>query len=318
DHPLLNWIDHRELFLLEMLRHNGRGDGVLSTFCDTCGITVGVYRCKDCFVPGLSCQMCVVRAHAHSPMHRVEKWNNECFQNVTLKDLGLRVQLGHKIGESCLLPNQAFNNNFILIDTLGIHPMAMDFCGCDRAQTHTQQLLRVGWFPATTSDPRTAATFGMLWQFHILSFELKVSSYKFYHSLARLTDNTGLLKCKDRYEAFMRMVREFRHVKMLKRAGRGHDPSGIIATQQGECAVLCPVCPQPGRNLPHAWQLAPKGKRWLYGLFLAINANFCLKRWIVSKDTVDPSLSCGWGYFVDKTTYKTHLTNHGMGCLEGI
>ncbi|KAG2353920.1 hypothetical protein BDR07DRAFT_1495367 [Suillus spraguei] len=100
DHPLLNWIDHQELFLLEMLHHDGRGDDVLLTFCSTCGIT-----------------MCVVRAHAHSPMHCVEKWNGECFQNVTLKDLGLHVQLGHKISESCLLPNQAFNNDFVLIDT---------------------------------------------------------------------------------------------------------------------------------------------------------------------------------------------------------
>ncbi|KAG2353921.1 hypothetical protein BDR07DRAFT_1454304 [Suillus spraguei] len=171
--------------------------------------------------------------------------------------------------------------------------MAVDFCGCDRAQTHTQQLLCVGWFPAT------AATFCMLWQFHILSFELKVSAYKFYHSLVHMTDNTGLSKRKDRYEAFMCMVHEFWHVKMLKRGGRGHDPSGIVAMQQGECA-----------------RLAPKGKRWLYSLFVAIDANFRLKRCIVSKDAVDPSLSCGWGYFVDETAYKTYITDHGMVAQE--
>jgi hypothetical protein len=171
------------------------------------------------------------------------------------------VQLGHKVGESCLLPNRAFNNDFVLIDTLGIHPMAMDFCGCSKARSHTQQLLRVGWFPATTTDPRTAATFCVLRQFHILSFESKVSAYEFYHSLVHLTDNTGLLKRKDRYEAFMCMAREYQHVKMLKRAGRGHDPSGILATSQGECAVLCLACPQPGKNLPDGWELAPKGTR---------------------------------------------------------
>ena len=45
---------------------------------------------------------------------------------------------------------------------------------------------------------------------------------------------------------------------MLKRSGRGHDPAGIQATQEGECAVVCPACPQPGRNLPPNWRKAPK------------------------------------------------------------
>ncbi|KAG1750472.1 uncharacterized protein EDB91DRAFT_1235016 [Suillus paluster] len=90
----------------------------------------------------------------------------------------------------------------------------------------------------------------------------------------------------------------------------------VFETLSGKGGRVLLACPQPGRNLPHAWQLAPKGKRWLYGLFLAIDANFRLKRQIVSKDTVDPSLSCGWGYFVDETTYKTHLTNHSMEVQE--
>ncbi|KAG1819100.1 uncharacterized protein BJ212DRAFT_1446228 [Suillus subaureus] len=295
-----------------MLHHNGRGDSISSSVCGACGINPSIYHCKDCFTPMLSCQTCIVQAHAHLPVHRIEKWNGESFQTLTLRDLGLHVQLGHKVGESCLLPNQAFNDDFVLINMLGIHPMAVDFCGCCKAQSHTQQLLRVGWFPAMTTDPRTATTLCILRQFHILSFESKVSAYEFYHSLVHLTDNTGLLKQKDHYEAFMCMACEYQHIKMLKQAGHGHDPSGILATLQGKCTVLCPACPQPGKNLPDGWELAPKGTRWLYTCFLAINANFHLKRRIVSKDTVDPSLLHGWGYFIDETTYKTHLTNHGM------
>ncbi|KAG0693366.1 hypothetical protein DFH29DRAFT_985501 [Suillus ampliporus] len=309
DQPLLNWIEHREVFLLEMLHHDGRGDS--SSSCSACGINPSLYCCKDCFMPMLSCQTCIVQAHTH-----LLKWNGKCFQNFTLRDLGLHVQLGHKVGKSCLLPNQAFNDNFVLIDILGIHSIAVDFCGCSKAQSHMQQLLRVGWFPVTTTNLRTAATFCILQQFHILSFESKVSAYEFYHSLVCLTDNTGLLKRKDRYDAFMCMAREYHHVKMLKQAGHGHDPSGILATLPGECAVLCLACPQPGKNLPNDWELAPKGTRWLYACFLAINENFRLKRWIVSKDAVDPSLSRGWGYFVNETTYKTYLTSHGMELQE--
>lgn len=66
---------------------------------------------------------------------------------------------------------------------------------------------------------------------------------------------------QDRYEAFLRMVREWRHLKMLKRTGRGHGPDGVEGTGEGECAVLCPACPQPGKNLPDDWQDAPNDKR---------------------------------------------------------
>jgi hypothetical protein len=59
----------------------------------------------------------------------------------------------------------------------------------------------------------------------------------------------------------MRIVREWRHVRMLKRMGRGHDPVGVAGTREGECAILCPACPQPGKNLPDDWHDAPEKKQ---------------------------------------------------------
>lgn len=55
----------------------------------------------------------------------------------------------------------------------------------------------------------------------------------------------------------MRMARMWTHLKMLKRFGRGHDPRGVKATEPGSCAVLCPACPHPGKNLPEGWKDAP-------------------------------------------------------------
>lgn len=46
------------------------------------------------------------------------------------------------------------------------------------------------------------------------------------------------------------MTREWRHLKMMKRAGRGHDLDGLSGTPAGVCAVECPACPLPGKNLP--------------------------------------------------------------------
>ncbi|OAX33799.1 hypothetical protein K503DRAFT_794391 [Rhizopogon vinicolor AM-OR11-026] len=290
-------MDDRNLFLLEFLWHEGRGDHAGANVCWNCRQGVPQFRCMDCFGSELYCQDCIVVLHAQNPVHRIQ-------------DLGLCVQLRHPAGEYCLLPERAFDDDFTLIHTNGIQTIGLDFCGCETAQTRTKQLLRVAWFPATTIDPRTAATFRILEQYHLLSFESKASGYEFYHSIARLTDNTGLLPGKDRYEAFIRMIREWRHLKMLKRAGRGHDPGGIENTRSGECAVLCPACPQPDKNLPHDWRAAPKTKGWIYGLFLAIDTNFRLKRRNMSKDSNDPGLSRGWAYFVDETTYKGYLQAH--------
>ncbi|KAG1869297.1 hypothetical protein C8R48DRAFT_747082 [Suillus tomentosus] len=77
---------------------------------------------------------------------------------------------------------------------------------------------------------------------------------------------------------------------------------------------MCPACPQPLKNLPDNWKDVPNDKRWLYALFVAINANFCLKRHIISKDSTDSGLSCGWVYFVNKTAYKVFDTrvSHGL------
>lgn len=58
------------------------------------------------------------------------------------------------------------------------------------------------------------------------------------------------------------MVQEWRYLKLLKRSGRGHDPDGVEATKPGECAVECPACPHPEKNLPTDWDKAPKDKRY--------------------------------------------------------
>ncbi|KAG1886404.1 uncharacterized protein F5891DRAFT_1132498 [Suillus fuscotomentosus] len=263
-----------------MIRLEGRCNRLGAQSCSECDCPNPEYRCRDCLGPELYCSPCILLAH---------KWNGQHFERISLKTLGLHIQLGHITGQKCLNPRRAFNDDFIVVDTHGIH----------------EQLLRISWFPSTTSDPKTAATFHVLEHYHLLSFESKVSAFEFYNALSRMSDNTGLLPIKDRYESFTRMIREWRHLKMLKRSGRGHDPSGVDGTVEGECTVLCPACPHPGKNLPAGWKDAPR--QWLYGLFLAIDANFRLKRKAISNDGVDPSLSHGWGYFVEDKAYKDFL-----------
>ena len=79
----------------------------------------------------------------------------------------------------------------MVLDVHGIHEVGLDFCGCERAMPRTTQLLRYRWYPATSSEPRTAATFRLLETFQLLSCQSKVSAFEFYTTLARKSDNTG-------------------------------------------------------------------------------------------------------------------------------
>ncbi|KAG9310541.1 hypothetical protein JVU11DRAFT_9086 [Chiua virens] len=106
-------------------------------------------------------------------------------------------------------------------------------------------------------------------------------------------------------------MREYRHLKQLMRAGRGHDPQGLENTQEGKCIVKCPACPHPGINLPEGWNAKKSAEGWIYALFIAIDANFRLKRKAVSSDQSDPSLNRGWAYFVEEGTYKNYLSQRG-------
>lgn len=106
--------------------------------------------------------------------------------------MGIRLQLGHASGVQCINPLPAHNVDFVIIDYNGIYEVGLDFCGCAYAEPHIIQLLCVRLFPATTVDPKTAATFRALEYFQMLSFESKVSVFEFYKTAAHLTDNTGI------------------------------------------------------------------------------------------------------------------------------
>ncbi|KAG1893303.1 uncharacterized protein F5891DRAFT_1196533 [Suillus fuscotomentosus] len=306
DDPILLWLNERETYLNELLYLEGQGKNDHEA-C-SCRKPSPSFRCQDCFSTELFCHECVLSLHASAPLHRIKEWKDSFFHTTSLKHLGFRIQLGHKPGESCRRPRPAYDNDFIIIDVHSIHEVSLDFCNCKHEAPHFKQLLCARLFPATVTDPRTAATFSVLDLFHLLSFESKVSAYEFYHSLARRTDNTGIRPIRDQYSVFLRIMREWRNLNALKCAGRGHDPAGVDATQEGELAVLCPACPHPGINLPPNWETSDR--QWLYAGFFAIDTNFRLKRRLVSSDAKDPGLTHGWGYFVEEHQYKTYLAEN--------
>ncbi|KAF7366132.1 CxC2 domain-containing protein [Mycena venus] len=175
-----------------------------------------------------------------------------------LKEIGLRVQLGHCSNDCCLEPSP-LHKEFVVLHTTGINKVDVDACNCPECQLWAgapkEQLLHAGWFPVTDNRPRTCATTDMLNHFLAETYQSKTTLYDYYMALEKLTNNTGI-KPPNRYYAFRHMVHKYAHILMLKHAGRGHADFWVEGTQQGKLAVQCICCPQPGVNLPEGWEKA--------------------------------------------------------------
>lgn len=66
------------------------------------------------------------------------------------------------------------------------------------------------------------------------------------------------------------MTREWKHLKMLKRSGIGHDPLGVGNVSPGECALICPACPQPGKNMLPDWEHTPQERQYVLILLILL------------------------------------------------
>ncbi|KDR70910.1 hypothetical protein GALMADRAFT_144380 [Galerina marginata CBS 339.88] len=310
--PHVVWKElHRETYLEEVVRWSGRGDFINARQCSDCILrkaefpALPEYRCQECFLPDLVCASCCVRRHKAQPLHRIAKWTGVKFTPISLKDMGLKVQLNHA-SLFCSNPIPC-HTAFLLLHTNGIHQISIQYCGCTRAIPHHLQLLRRGFYPATQLIIKTCVTFSLLRLLHKFALTTKASTYDFYRALEKMTDSTGLAVPDSRYRAFFRTILQWRHLQMLKWGARAHDELGAEATGIGELAVVCPSCPRPGVNLPVGWEDEPVGTQYLYMMFVCMDANFRLKNQVVSNYSQDPGLGTGWSYMIPREPYKRYV-----------
>ncbi|KAF9036137.1 hypothetical protein BJ165DRAFT_1417138 [Panaeolus papilionaceus] len=306
--------NNRSSYLDELCRQAGRGEFMKASNCPDCVASCvkesrpALYRCcSECLIPDLTCCECCVRRHRKLPLHRIEMWNGEYFAGVSLKSLGLTIQLNHT-SMHCPVPIKC-HENMVVLHTNGLHEVAFEYCGCGRGEPQHVQLLRRQFYPASQLTIQTCAMFELLDLLHKLSLTTKASMYDFYRGLEKLTDNTGLQARKHQYRALYRMAIQWRHLKMLKWAGRAHDPGGPDATEAGALGVACPSCPYPGINLPEGWDKAPESMRFLYMAFLCMDANFRLKNQLISNWSQDPGLGVGLAYMLPRTDYEAYVSS---------
>ncbi|KAJ7510735.1 hypothetical protein B0H11DRAFT_2215479 [Mycena galericulata] len=106
-----------------------------------------------------TCGQCMVDGHTQNPLHRIEMWTNTGLVGVTLKTAGLRIRLGHRLGDLC--PERIVDNDFVITDTDGLHEVAIDYCGCEPRRSRGRQLRDARFFPSGDTSPRTAVAFTM-------------------------------------------------------------------------------------------------------------------------------------------------------------
>ncbi|KAJ7437065.1 hypothetical protein B0H11DRAFT_2255628 [Mycena galericulata] len=320
DDPMSEFAEVRQLFSDEILRRAGLGNWTLKQACALCDKPVGnssetftpCYRCAQCG-EFLQCRECCLDRHATTPLHSLQEWTGRYWKDASLRTLGLVYQLGHG-GLKCRYPEPTVRT-LVVIDNSGIHTIRYRFCSCTLSDQANNlcQLIRNAWYPATKTDPDTCATFDVLESFRLLNVGGNVNTHDFISALERKTEpleSSGMRRVPDRYKAFMRMSRQYAFLQRTRRAGRGHDPAGLVATKAGECMVICWACPYNGRNIPKNWRDLDPKYSYLFKLIVAIDANFKLKNRIRTNEHSDPSLGPGWGAFVEPKAYRKHLRKY--------
>jgi hypothetical protein len=74
-------------------------------------------------------------------------WTGTNLAGMSLKTLGLRMQLGHSPGNLC--PTPIPENRFMILDAHGIHEVSLDYCGCPDAPTRGNQLQAARLYPGS-------------------------------------------------------------------------------------------------------------------------------------------------------------------------
>lgn len=278
----------------EIIHRDGPGAQATDGPCNSCAQFSPLFRCSECFSNELLCQACIISSHALAPFHHIQvsllpsspsaflliniclsilnqEWNGHYFKQTSLQKLGLHIQLGHN-GAPCPSPNISTSLSTIL-HTNGIHSVHIDHCTCHQGHNIgiTAQFLRLGLWPAKIQrqqPPSSSSTSIISSPFRVKSTSMifigpylilcqmpTIQSFQYVVFVSGAHDLSHIiLPLQYRYIELSRCVRQFRHIMLIKRGGLGHSPLPLSSSSPGSCAVECPCCPHPGRNIPDSWR----------------------------------------------------------------
>ncbi|KIJ39692.1 hypothetical protein M422DRAFT_174794, partial [Sphaerobolus stellatus SS14] len=198
----------------------------------------------------LHCKACVVELHRHSPLHRIKTWNSSFFEDSSLANAGLVLQLGHT-PDSCLSGGARTQNHLMTVmDINGLHNVRLTWCRCYGFRSLADELFRLKWIPATLVRPGTAFTFRVMQHFQMLSHVARTTAWDFCTAIQRITDNVQPELLPDIYRSFNQIQRHWRVTRAYKCGGltkiRGNE--GSENTER--LGLQCVSYPWPGKNIP--------------------------------------------------------------------
>jgi len=96
--PIQDWLPHRQSYLEEMLRHDGR-QGLGTQRCDDCHNDMAEYICQDCAHRRQYCKSCIVENHRYLPLHRIQvSWKlNSGVHVLTVCSAGLELSISTQL-----------------------------------------------------------------------------------------------------------------------------------------------------------------------------------------------------------------------------
>ncbi|KAG1730911.1 hypothetical protein EDB19DRAFT_1831884 [Suillus lakei] len=162
-------------------------------------------------------------------------------------------------------PPVAGKTHIMVVHTSGVHTIIVRL---------DKQLFEMGLFLALFTRPKMAFTFSLLDDFILDNLECGTSAMNYYSKLRRITSSMFPHLVLDQYRELMRVARQWRHVKLLKWNGFGHnrrDP------KDGELGLFCLACPQPGINVTLPTEVDDMKPGWLYSWSLVMDGNFKAK-----------------------------------------
>ncbi|TEB18055.1 hypothetical protein FA13DRAFT_1758863 [Coprinellus micaceus] len=170
------------------------------------------------------------------------------------------------------------NSVLVVIHTNGVHHLPFVKCCC--------------------METRTVFTFELLDLYLAETLECHTATHSFYSKLRRLTNESFPSSVPDRYRELLRVGRQWRNIKEL-----------IFFAGEGELALFCAACPQPGINLPKSWWSDPE--QWVYTRVNVMDGNFvCIHRMLKNQEGDLVWLKGnGKGFMTSKGPYDAYLEN---------
>ena len=315
--------------------------------CQSCDCELVDYRCLECIGHSYLCWTCCRDAHERTPLHRIEAWTGSHFEPSWLWPLGVGVYLGHggdvcpeqtPLSRPSEIPPMPALDDIsygakpkgrkreghtvcVVVHVNGVHHLPFVRCMCSNAEPFDIQLLRAGFYPSTETDPRTVFSVQLLNLYLAETLECRTATNNFYLKLRRLTNETfpGSVPVRsrldqyksvsdplpqDRYRELIRAGRQWRHLSEMASFGFANNENH---PGEGELALFCAACPQPGINLPKDWRKDPD--KWLYVCFIILDGNFvCIHRLLRGQEGDSVYLKpAGEGYMTAPGPYMDHI-----------